>query len=115
ASAVVNFAQLAEAEARAPAPSGQPRSRAIPFRRQVEDSSRTSGPAPAQSTATDQASPSGPSTAPSTNYLAVEDGPDLSSGFSSIPPDTMGAVGLTKNMVTLNNNYRIQDKTAGST
>ena len=40
------------------------------------------------------------------------DGPQA--GYFVIPPDTMGAVGLTKVMVTLNNNYRVQDKTTGA-
>jgi CSLREA domain-containing protein len=51
---------------------------------------------------------------PSQNFLAQEDSPQLGTGTSVIPPDTAGAVGQDKLFVTLNTNYRVQDKATGS-
>lgn len=47
-------------------------------------------------------------------FAGLDDVPDVGSGFRSIPPDTDGAVGPTKVMETLNNNYRIRDKATGA-
>ncbi|HEX8354272.1 MAG TPA: hypothetical protein VF611_15290, partial [Pyrinomonadaceae bacterium] len=70
------------------------------------------GPAPAGQF--DQGGPFVPSPAPSSNYLAQEDGAKVGTGTFTIPPDTMGAVGLDKVFVNVNNNYRVQNKTTGA-
>ncbi len=55
------------------------------------------------------------SPAPGTSYAGMDDIAKIGSGYIVIPPDTDGAVGLTKVMVAVNNNYRIQDKATGAT
>lgn len=59
--------------------------------------------------------PLAPSPGTTDGYPGLDDIPDISDSFRSIPPDTDGAVGLTKVMETLNNNYRIRDKATGTT
>jgi hypothetical protein len=52
------------------------------------------------------------------DFAGLDDIPKVDGPFINyvyIPPDTDGAVGLTRIMVGLNNNYRIQDKTTGAT
>jgi len=61
----------------------------------------------------DQGGPLVPSPTPSSNYQAQEDSPKVGTGFVTIPPDTMGAVGLDKVFTTLNNNYRVHNKLTG--
>ncbi|HKY30175.1 MAG TPA: lamin tail domain-containing protein [Pyrinomonadaceae bacterium] len=56
----------------------------------------------------DEGGPLVPSPGPSQSFLAHSD-----DGLV-IPPDTMGAVGLTKIMTTLNNNWVVQNKTTGA-
>jgi hypothetical protein len=55
-----------------------------------------------------------PSPAPSASFVAHLDAPRAGTSTSVIPPDTNGAVGLTKLMVSLNNNYVIEDKATGA-
>lgn len=80
----------------------------------------TPAPPPAnlnqQLSAADVPSPLVPSPAPSQNFQgaideAVGGGP---SGTFTIPPDTMGAVGLDKIISFVNNNLVVQDKATGS-
>ncbi len=52
------------------------------------------------------------SPAPTKSFLGLDDIP--AGGFSYIPPDTDGAVGASRIMTTLNNNYRILNKADGS-
>jgi hypothetical protein len=52
---------------------------------------------------------------PSQNYIGLPDGVAVGTGTSMIPPDTHGAVGLDKVMVTLNNNVSILNKANGAT
>jgi len=47
------------------------------------------------------------------DFAGLDDIRNLSTGYSYIPPDTDGAVGLTKVMSGLNNNYRIWTKATG--
>src|SRR6266542_4431917 len=54
------------------------------------------------------------SPAPSQTFPAQEDAPQFGTNTFVIPPDTMGAVGLDKLFVTVNNNYRVQDKATGA-
>src|SRR6185436_10717224 len=61
-------------------------------------------------------SPLDPSPAPATNFQgaideAIGGGP---SGAFTIPPDTMGAVGIDKIISSVNNNVVIQDKASGA-
>ncbi len=55
-----------------------------------------------------------PSPAPTTTFEGLGDSVAVGTGTSYIPPDTHGAVGLTKIMVTLNNNIRIITKATGA-
>jgi hypothetical protein len=55
-----------------------------------------------------------PSPAPSQNFLAQEDSPRAGTNNFAIPPDAAGAVGRDKVFVTLNNNYRVQNKATGA-
>jgi hypothetical protein len=71
--------------------------------------------APAPSEAQDQiGGPAVPSPSPSANYLAQEDGPKVGTGIFTIPPDTMGAVGIDKVFTNVNNNYRVHNKLTGA-
>ena len=61
--------------------------------------------------------PLAPSPAPASSFQAQPDIPKFDgpqAGFSFIPPDTHGAVGLDKLIVTLNNVYTIQNKLTGA-
>ncbi|MBI4364705.1 MAG: T9SS type A sorting domain-containing protein [Candidatus Latescibacteria bacterium] len=109
--AVVNFAYLAEQEELSgPSPiSARPRI----FHRGLEDPLE---PEAVLSTAGPQG-PSAPSVASppaSASFIGLDDIPMVDSSYIVIPPDTGGAVGLTKLMSGLNNNYRIFDKSDGS-
>ena len=54
------------------------------------------------------------SPAPAQDFVGLDDIRNLYSGYRYIPPDTDGAVGLTKIMSGLNNNYRIFTKSTGA-
>ena len=70
--------------------------------------------APQPPAANDEGGPLVPSPGPSQSFLAHPDGPLIGTSIFTIPPDTMGAVGRTKIMTTLNNNWVVQDKTTGT-
>ena len=70
-------------------------------------------PAP-QAPASDEGGPLVPSPAPSQSFLAHPDSAMIGTSTFTIPPDTMGAVGLTKIMTVLNNNWVVQNKTTGT-
>jgi len=112
--AVVNFAELAEREALNP-PSVQLASESvIPFNRLVEtDTSESVSPIREQPSLLDEFRSSLPSPSPLKSYQGLDDIP--ADGFSKIPPDTHGAVGLDRVFTTLNNHYRVLDKATGST
>ena len=119
-SAVVNFEELARQQALNPQVS-EPMPRAISPPRTIEEVDANSGEiqAPASNAPVDLPGPMIPSPAPANNYAALNDIPFAPPGtpFFTIPPDTMGAVGpdsLNKVFVTLNNNYRIQNKATGA-
>jgi hypothetical protein len=64
-----------------------------------------------------QNDPGGPDVAspsPSQSFLAQEDGPRVGTSVFTIPPDTMGAVGLDKVFTNVNNNYRVHNKATGA-
>ena len=54
------------------------------------------------------------SPAPAASFLGQEDGPKVGTGTFTIPPDTMGAVGLDRVLTHVNNNYRVHDKATGA-
>ena len=62
----------------------------------------------------DTGGPLVPSPSPSQNFLAQEDGAKVGTGTFTIPPDTMGAVGIDKVFTNVNNNYRVHDKATGA-
>ena len=77
------------------------------------------GAAPANSAPVNRSSPSVASPSPAISYEGEVDqalgGGTV--GFYKIPPDTMGAVGpdsVNKAFVTVNNNYKIQNKSTGA-
>ncbi len=54
------------------------------------------------------------SPSPTKTFIGLDDIPMVDSSYIVIPPDVGGAVGLTKVMECLNNNYRIMNKADGS-
>ena len=105
ARAVVNMAELALQEARKAVPSGEWRGQVTP-----NVGPKTGGKEPAGTLIvppgtmrTEEALPLVPSPSPSTNFSAMEDIPRVGTTDITIPPDTYGAVGLTKVMSTMNN------------
>jgi hypothetical protein len=116
-SAVVNFQELARQQALNPGIS-DPSPRAISPPKTIEEVESEKGEAQAPNLAAqvDVPSPLIPSPAPATNFAGLNDIPFAPPGtaFFTIPPDTTGAVGpdsLDRVFTTLNNNYRVQDKT----
>jgi hypothetical protein len=55
-----------------------------------------------------------PSPSPSTSFVGLDDIPIGGTSFVVIPPDVDGAVGRTKMLEGLNNNYRVFDKATGT-
>ncbi len=114
---VINFKELSRTKG--PKVSGSADEHVVPPPMTIEESpagSVVSKPKPETSSGDVLPGPSIPSPGPSTNYQGEIDqakggGP---SGTFTVPPDTMGAVGLDKVLVTVNNNYKIQDKTTGA-
>lgn len=116
-SAVVNFEELARQQALNPDVS-DPSPRAISPPKTIVEVEGEAGEAQAPNLAAhvDVPSPLIPSPAPATNFAGLNDIPFAPPGtaFFTIPPDTTGAVGpdsVNRVFTTLNNNYRIQDKT----
>jgi hypothetical protein len=114
-SAVVDFSQLAQQEAAKPATSGP----IVPLVihspvTPPEDATAPAATNPSTQTPNDQSGPNGPSPPPATNFIGETDVVKFGTGTIVIPPDTDGAVGLTKVFVNVNNNYVIQDKTTGA-
>src|SRR5258705_2923486 len=118
--AVVDFRELARQQALNPQVS-EPMPKAITEPHTIEevDIGKGEAEAPNINVPVDVPGALIPSPAPANNFAALNDIPFAPPGtaFFTIPPDTMGAVGpdsVNKVMVTLNNNYRIQDKTTGA-
>ena len=106
AAAVVNFEALARQEASRPVPSGPAVPQVIPSPGTIiEEGAPIFG----------LLSPMAPSPAATISYVGLDDIAKIGASSIIIPPDTDGAVGLTKVMEGLNNNYRIQDKATGAT
>jgi hypothetical protein len=106
----VNFAELAREQA-SRAPGGAPLGKVIPFHAQVEPAnSQAPSTAPLIGAAPSQVEAA--SVGPTLNYVGLDD--IAGGGFHYIPPDTMGAVGITRTLDTLNNDYRVQTKSNGA-
>lgn len=107
-SAVVNFRELARAQAQTPARRREPKATHAPMpgpgKLRVPAGVRaTPGPAPAPQAAAVPV-PLVDSPAPTKNFVALPD------SNTSIPPDTHGAVGPNHLMVVLNTDVAIQDR-----
>ena len=119
-SAVVNFMELARQQKLNPEVS-EPTPLAISPPKTIEEVDGETGEteAPNAAARVNVPGPSIPSPAPVNNFAALNDIAFAPPGtaFFTIPPDTMGAVGtdaVNKVFVTLNNNYRVQNKTTGA-
>ena len=108
--AVVNFAELASQEALSTLP--KPPARARIFSNVEEPLEPYSSLSPGGPQAPSY--PFAASPTPSATFMGLDDIPMVDSSYIIIPPDTGGAVGLTKVMSGLNNNYRIFGKSDGS-
>jgi hypothetical protein len=121
ASSVVNFAELARQEASRNA-ANAPRGPLVPelIHSPVTPPEVDVPPVGENKTtpppirANDQSGPNGPSPNPSSNFIGETDVVKVGTSSIVIPPDTDGAVGLTRVFVNVNNNYVIQNKTTGA-
>jgi hypothetical protein len=75
----------------------------------ANEAPRISSPKTSSPSSPDVASPS-----PATSYIGHSDVPKVGTGSIVIPPDTTGAVGLTKSVTSLNNNFVIHTKSTGA-
>lgn len=114
--ATLNFKVISDLEATLQKPEGIARISYIP-NEETEDKEPENlpiSPYISSSTVLNRITVSSP--APSLNYEAAPDeakGGGLSGSYT-IPPDTHGAVGLDKVFITLNNNYKILNKSTGA-
>jgi len=117
-SAVVNFEDLAKQEALSPQVS-EPIPVALPVPGGIEEVESGAAESPSPAAQEDLPQPLVPSPAPTNSFDGEIDqaqGGGMS-GIFNIPPDTTGAVGtdsVNKVFVTLNNNYKIQNKATGA-
>ncbi|MGH9971112.1 MAG: hypothetical protein ACREBG_25415 [Pyrinomonadaceae bacterium] len=118
---IVNFQELSDKQARKRARKPEPTQyKAAPMPMTIPDSEKeTPGDdkAPAPPGGNDIVpGPDVPSPSPSTHFQGEVDqalgGGQV--GNFTIPPDTMGAVGLDKVFVNVNNNYKVQNKVTGA-
>ena len=116
AAGIVNFARLARVEARGPHATGSLTPSPLPEpQEKPEPQSHITLPSPFQAPlGLLEGGPSVPSPSPAASFLAHADSPRVGTTSSVIPPDTDGAVGRDKLMVTLNNNYVIEQKSDGA-
>jgi hypothetical protein len=116
AASVVSFARLAKIEAQRPKASGPLTPFLLPEPQEKgEPNSHITLPSPFPVLpSTDEYTAGVPSPSPTASFLAHADSPRVGTAISVVPPDTDGAVGLSKVMVTLNNNYVIEDKATGA-
>ena len=112
-SAVVNFADLARQEALHRAPPVRPLVHPE-LNESDEPSAGVVGPAaptlPSFPQGVQVASPP-----PNLSFMGLDDIPMVDSSYIIIPPDVDGAVGLSRILEGLNNNYRVLDKATGAT
>ena len=117
AASVVNFRQLARLDALRPHPAGPLHPGLMPEPQEVaEPNAQITLPSPFVESLglPDGLSSYAPSPSPVQSFLAQADAPRVGTTTSFIPPDTMGAVGPTKLMSTLNSNYVIEQKSGGA-
>lgn len=117
ASAVINFDDVARQVALNP-PVSVPLPKAITPPHRIDEVDAGKGEPPSQAAPVNVPRPSVPSPSPAINYAGLDDIAQVGLGFFTIPPDTTGAVGsdaVNKVFGTLNNNYRVQNKTTGAT
>ena len=113
-SAVVNFADLARKEALGRGPRPPARPRLLPEEsEEALDEPMVPGSPEALITPPPFV-PFAASPPPSFSFMGLDDIRMVDSSYFVIPPDCDGAVGPTKVLSGLNNNYRIFDKTDGS-
>jgi hypothetical protein len=118
---VIDFQKLAEEDAKTASlrpPNELPVFIAIPPPKEVPEPLNLTLQMPAATQLTGAAPPTVPgllipSPQPALSFLAQEDGAVAGTGNYVIPPDTTGAVGPNKLFVTLNRDYRVQDKSTG--
>ena len=112
---VVNFGELARQEAMRPHRTGPIRVLDMEAHDNHVDPLEPEGaPSPELPTMNAPTMAQVASPGPTNSYIGLDDIPMQDSLFIIIPPDCNGAVGLTKVMQGLNNNYRIQDKATGA-
>jgi hypothetical protein len=113
---VIDFAQLARLQARGPRAGGPSTPDLLPEpQEKAEPNARITLQSPFQAPlGLTEGGASAPSPAPVASFLAHNDVPKAGTSSIVAPPDTAGAVGPTKLMVTLNNNYVIEDKSSGA-
>jgi hypothetical protein len=115
ATAVINFSELARQEAMKPPVRGPVRPQLIHAPGTIlESAPLTESPIIPGQRPNESGSPLVPSPSPTSSFLGHSDVVKVGTGTIVIPPDTDGAVGLTKIFTTLNNNYVVQDKTTGA-
>lgn len=113
--AQVSFEALAQQDKLSPKSDEPPTGLAIHPPLTIDDSRGQPGAVGApQSEKSEVIQPNVASPSPSANFLAQEDGPKVGTSTFTIPPDTMGAVGLDKIFTQTNSNFRIHDKTTGA-
>jgi len=115
--AVVNLRELARREALGLVPRPPVRARRLPeLEEEGEPGAGIVGSAPAAAPLL----PAAPaliqvaSPAPNASFMGLDDIPMVDSSYIVIPPDVGGAVGTTKILEGLNNNYRVLDKATGA-
>ena len=114
-SAVVNFADLARQEAlhRGERPAVRPLVHPELNESDEPGAGILGSPAPALPFAPQSIQLASPP--PSASFMGLDDIPMVDSSYIIIPPDVDGAVGRTKILEGLNNNYRVLDKSTGAT
>jgi hypothetical protein len=108
--AVINLGNLADQEAHNGKPRPPVRALMLPEVEEPDEPVTAVSPGGIETPVSSQvASPS-----PSSSFIGLDDIPMADSSYIVIPPDCGGAVGLTKIMQGLNNNYRVLNKSDGS-
>jgi hypothetical protein len=114
--AVIDFAQLARLQAQSPrarrssTPDLQPEPQ-----EKAEPNVRITLQSPFQAPlGLPEGAARAPSPLPVASFRALDDVPKSGTSSAVAPPDASGAVGSTKLMVTLNNNYVIEEKATGA-
>ena len=118
--AVVNFGEMARREALLGPRKGEIRAKVMEELEEPEEPFSPFAPATIQPSAMRPGSIQAPqaiqvaSPSPTSSFIGLDDIPMVDSLYIIIPPDCGGAVGPTKVMSGLNNNYRVFNKADGS-